>query len=344
MQHVQSTWDEVFGANAGHQDPQKLLAFVWPYARELRHEARVPELTGQLLREQSCRRKISAAAGLDGWRTPEVMVLPLPVWDSIAKFFSEVEMQQRNLPKVCTMGRQVLLDKNGKTTPLDERLICLLPNFLIQYTSLRFRNLIKWQQQVMPPQIVGAVNGRRMVQIPGEIQLSLDAARCDNQPIIGAKLDKSKAFDRLVPSISAMLMLTRGVPTTVVTFFLSMHQSMTRCTSFQQWTGMTPCTTANGVVQGCSMSLVAMNCHMAFWCVMMSALHINASSFIDGSYRWTTHNNIQLLHTAVEVTVMWDLLTGQLLNDFRSETWSSHPVGRKTLKIYFPCMKSCPCD
>lgn len=340
INHVQSIWDDIFGVNAGHQDPQTLLSFVWPYANQIRSECNVPPLTGAMLQTQACKRKVTAAAGLDGWRTVEAMVLPTKVWDAIAAFFQKVEQQERNLPQLCTMGRQVLLDKSGKTTPLDKRLICLLPNFLIAYTSLRFRHLVKWQQQVMPMQIVGAVKGRKMAQIAGEIQISLDNSRVQNCPIIGAKLDKSKAFDRLIPSVSGMLMLALGIPSTIVVFFLSMYQSMTRYTSYLQWTGATACTQANGLVQGCSMSLIAMNSHMAIWSCMMSTLQIQSRSFIDDSYIWTTLQNQQALEQAIAVTNMWDQLTGQLMNQGKSEVWSSHPVGRTALKTLFPQMSS----
>lgn len=41
---VQNVWDDVFGADAGHQDPHKLLSLAWPAASKIRQECHVPPL------------------------------------------------------------------------------------------------------------------------------------------------------------------------------------------------------------------------------------------------------------------------------------------------------------
>ena len=60
-----SQWDEVFGINALHEDPQAVLKVIWPYVSHLSHQAQIPEITARDLCDQIHRRKPEAAPGLD---------------------------------------------------------------------------------------------------------------------------------------------------------------------------------------------------------------------------------------------------------------------------------------
>lgn len=71
---------------------------------------------------------------------------------------------------------------------------------------------------------------------------------------------------------------------------------------------------------------------------MMNELDTAARCFIDDSYLWTSLANQQILAQAIKVSALWDQLTGQLLNQRKSEVWSSHPEGRKSLKQQLPNM------
>lgn len=87
IQEINLQWDKVFSANVLHQNPVDLLRFIWPFIDEIRHEATIPDLTGQMLRQQVLRRKANTAAGIDGWRTVEMYSLPVFVYDQVATFF-----------------------------------------------------------------------------------------------------------------------------------------------------------------------------------------------------------------------------------------------------------------
>ena len=338
MSEINNQWDQVFAANALHTDPMVVLKYAWPYVQNDRKVAELPPIAGCDLRDQAIRRKIDAAPGLDGWRTPEMKVLPTFVYDIAAQYFEQVESGLRQLPTCLVLARQIILDKKGDT-PLQKRLISLLPIFLLCYTSLRYRQLQSWQQSQMPPQLFGGIRNRQMSQLQAKVRLSLDEARLTGNHIVGIKLDKAKCFDRLVPNIASALMIAFGVPTTVVQVFTQIYAKLKRLLSYKGWISTTPTTCANGVVQGDSLSLIAINVHMALWIKLIDKLPgMFAAVYVDDSYLWTRLDNCRILREAIDCTEQWDTLTGQLVNQNKSSTWASNTVGRKILNQQFPDM------
>ena len=344
IEHINETWDQVFSVNMLHENPVDVLAKAWPLLSEIRSNAIVPELTGSDLKCQVMLRKTNAASGLDGWRTVEAKCLPTAFYNRIADFFRSIESGEVSMPTILTTVRQVLLNKNGKDEPLQKRIISLLPVFTLAYSGLRFKQLQQWQAQVLPTNLFGGIKGRRLGDVHSMIRLELDEAFTSKNPIVGIKLDKAKCFDRLVPSVSAALLLALGIPKTIVTFFLGMYTSMTRHLSYKNWVSHLPTTSPNGLVQGCSFSLLAINAHMAIWSLtMQSVSHVSSCAFIDDSYIWAKLDHIAYLQLALDKTVEWDNCTGQALNSYKSEAWGSSCVARKISKQAFPSMKHPTC-
>ena len=267
-------------------------------------------------------------------------MLPLQVFDSVAKSFKDVEENRRRLPKILCSVRQVILDKGGRDTPLQKRLISLLPIFTVTYTSLRFKQLATWQATVMPSNLFGGVKGRKLSHLQTDLKLQLDNARTNQSEIIRIKLDKSKCFDRLIPSVSAAIMLSLGLPFQVVNMFAKPYNGLQRFLCYQIWTCPTPTTAANGVIQGCSLSLLAINCHMAIWSLYLQEQeNLCAGAYIDDCYLWTYLDNIRALQEAMKITTNWDNLTGQLVHEGKSVAWANTTKGRKAMKSNFSTMK-----
>ena len=339
MKTINDQWDNIFSANVLCENPMKVVEAIWPKLVKHRLPGQVPPITGDMLKGQVKKRRIDAACGLDGWRTPEMQVLPTFVYDIVARFFQQVELGIRNLPSILTSARQALLDKSGEDGPLQKRIISVLPIFMISYTSVRFKQMQNWQTKVMPPTLFGGIRNRKMSQLQTQFKIALDQASVDDVPLCGLKLDKSKCFDRLIPSTSCALMLAIGVPTVVVTMFANMYRGMRKYLSYKSWTSSSFTTSANGVLQGCSFSLLAINAHMMVWSILVSELpDIYASAYIDDSYLWAKLANYESLHKAVEVTKWWDNLTGQLANDKKTVVWATTTKGRKEMKNIFPAM------
>lgn len=277
------------------------------------------------------------AAGIDGWRTVEMFSLPNFVYDQIATFFRGIEDGTRLMPKQLATAKQVLLNKNGLDDPMQKRIISLLPSFLLAYTGTRFRHLQSWQQSVFPSEIKGGIKGRCLSDIPTNLRLCINTSKQSKCPLVGIKLDKSKCFDRIVYPIAASLLLGFGCPKKVVSFFVGIYSTLSRFLCYKQWCSDRPTTCANGVVQGCSFSLLAINAYMSAWALFVKRIpHIQFAAYIDDCYIWSHLEYISNLKAALDVTDKWDNLTGQKLNKKKCQAFATTTAARKKLKHQFP--------
>ena len=98
----------------------------------------------------------------------------------------------------------------------------LLPCFrflIMNYTSLCFKQLRYWQNIVFPPQLVGGIKGRHLATVPIQLRLDIGNANNSGRTLLGIKLNKSKAFDRIVRAVASLLMLASGIEYSIVFFF-----------------------------------------------------------------------------------------------------------------------------
>ena len=332
-----SQWDTVFGANALHEDPHTILRVVWPYVADFSRNAEVPSITAHDLHKQIQRRKKEAAPGLDGWRTAELQILPWFAFVPFATVFNDIEQNLSDLPKVLTIAKQMVLNKNGDPSPMQKRLITLLPVLLLSYTGLRFRQLQNWQNQVIPRNLCGAIRGRTMSAVHTTLRMELDVAHQNGDTLVGLKLDKSKCFDRIIPAVAGALMMAFGAPRGVVHFFVQMYTHLKRHLALRGWISPTPTTACNGVAQGCSLSLIAVNLMMAVWAIFMNLIpHITAKAFIDDAYLWASILRLESLVQAFEVTNFWDSLIGQASNPGKCQLWTSDTKQKARVSSKFP--------
>lgn len=154
--------------------------------------------------------------------------------------------------------------------------------------------------------------------------------------LTGIKLDKAKAFDRVVPQFAAVLFLAFGIPKGVATVFVKMYEGLHRHLSYRSWSSPNA-TASNGVCQGCSMSLLAINVCNKVWRHLLDHLpEIFVRAYIDDSYLWCKLQHSAVLAKAVELTRIWDLLSGQKLNEGKSSIWGTDTRAKKTLQYNFP--------
>ena len=340
MDIIADKWDSVFSVNAQHFHEMQILKQVWPYIHDKGRSVVLPPITEMQLWEQACRRKPDAAAGLDGWNTREVQLLPPAAFRPVARVFNDIEAGHADFPDILTQVRMIILNKDGSEAPLSKRLISLQSIFTLLYTGLRFWQLQQWQQQVMPIQLKGGIKHRQMSEVHLTVQMEIDHAHSFRGSFAAVKLDKSKCFDRLMPKLCAAIMLTLGLPLGFVRAFLGLYTRMTRFLSFKQWTRAQPISTPNGVVQGCSLSLLCINLHMAIWAWLVDHIDgVDFRAFIDDTYLWTRQSSIDGLVAAVRATELWDSLCGQFLNVGKCELFATSGPLRKALKAAFPQMK-----
>lgn len=335
--NLNEAWDSIFAANVLADHPLKMLETIWPYIQDKQIDAQLPPISGPALFQSVHRRKANAAPGLDGWRTVELQSLPKVCFDILAEFFQLCEESDQPLPEALTFARQIILNKPGPASPINKRLITILPPLLLAYTGTRYNQLQEWQMRAMPPAIVGGVKGRYMATLYNDLRLDLDCANQEDQTIVGVKLDKSKAFDRIIPQFAACLFISFGLPQAVVKVFLKIYQGLHKHMAYRNWTSPVATTHANGVAQGCSFSILAMNAYNKVWYHLLEHFpQLCARAYIDDSYLWCHLANVSMLQQAIQVTEVWDKLAGQQFNPGKSSMWSNTINGRQCLRKLFP--------
>ena len=341
ISEVHSVWDSVFSVNAGFPDPSSILAEIWPVVEPVRLPTNLPDLCGKDLKDQVQKRNIRAAPGLDGWRTIEAQFLPIQFYAALSSFFVDIEKGNRNAPLRMSQVKQVLLPKPGSKPgdPLSKRIIALLSVFIVSYTSLRFKQLCYWQNAIFPPELCGGIKGRVLSTIPVQMRLDIDHASSAGKTLLGVKIDKSKAFDRIVPAVAALLMLAFGVERSLVNFFTQLYPRLERYTCIGPWCSSLPLRTTNGLVQGCSPSLLSMNLQMSVWVLVLKRLEVlSIRSFVDDAYIWCDLIHRDQLQEALRLTSVWDEMTGMATNTKKCQSWSNTTGGRKLVQSLFPEM------
>ena len=340
---INSQWDDIFASNMSHDDPISILQVAWPYIQKDCVPWQTPPLTGADLAVTIAARKPEAAAGLDGWRTTDLQFLPLCCLNAIATFFSRLEDScGADIPSVLVRAKQIILNKAGPSSPLNKRLITIFSPMLLAYTGTRFRHLQEWQMATMHASLYGGIRHRSMASVSTGLRLDMDVAQSTSQPLVGIKLDQSKCFDRIIPNVAGTFMLALGVPKGIVNTFLMMYRGLTKHLSYRGWMSKTHTTIANGVAQGCSMSLVAINVYMHVWaCFVENIPHVTSRVFIDDAYLWVRLIHIHHLQTALQVTIVWGDLVGQQLNTGKSVLWATSALARKQAKSAFPALPLC---
>lgn len=240
---------------------------------------------------------------------------------------------------MLTCTKQIILHKPGPNDAMNKRLITILPALLLSYTGARYEHLQTWQDVTMPSSIIGGIKGRTMPLLHTALRLDIDSAKHEQQDLIGVKLDKAKCFDRLAPSITCALFLALGIPKGLVNLFAKMYRGLRRHLCYKGWMNPKHTTASNGVAQGCSLSLVAVNVHTKVWIHFLEHLpEVTVKAYVDDAYLWCKIHNLAVLSQAVQVTKLWDQLIGQKLNDAKSTVWGTSTEARKAMTEAFPEM------
>jgi len=284
-------------------------------------------------------RKSTAAGGIDGWRTGEMKLLSLVNFIPWAILWNKIEEGQWRIPKSLQIARLVMLPKPGAKTqqPIDFRLIALLSIPYLLWSKVRFQDLTPSMHDVFPSEIFGGIKGKKTSDVAHHIAIRCERAIAMKQDVIGIKIDRSKCFDRIDVPIIATLAAKLGMPQQFLYVWTQMYQGFRRFLCFSGFIDTNELGSNNGVAQGDAASVIAINVLMSVWAMVLRNFpHIETFAFIDDGYIMCDREHIDELVAAFRATMLYDQLTGQVLNVQKSAMWGTSAAARKELKTKLP--------
>lgn len=284
-------------------------------------------------------RKHNAAGGMDGWRTCEMQSLPPEAFRPWAMLWNRVEAGELCMPSIFKAARLVMLPKPGAKSnqPIDRRLITLLNIPYLMYTRARFKQSIPWQLQTFPANVCGGVPGRDSAQISHKIAAECEVSILKNEGLIGIKLDRSKCFDRVAPTIIYHLGAAMGLDAKFLRTWLQTYEGFARHICLGPYIDSTPLVNENGIAQGDCASVLAINILMTAWSKILAQFDLIKSwIYIDDAYIYARLEGVDQMQLAIRATELFDKLVGQQLNLQKSSGWTTAKQAAVVFADAFP--------
>jgi hypothetical protein len=206
--------------------------------------------SGRELHNLICVISIAKAAGHDGWQTRRMRQWPVAVWHLIAILFEVVEAAGR-WPAALRGGVVCLLPKAGRqattSTPLEARPVVLLPMLYRMWAHKRGHEMAAW---LTANSMEGLDDPSRSAEDYGTLLAAdLERALVEDEAMLAACVDQSKAYDNLRLDLLEYLLAGSGVPPEVWRPVVDMAKAPRRLkvlTAVGEWR-----TPTSGMVPGC---------------------------------------------------------------------------------------------
>ena len=341
LKFAKTQWDEIFSVDANPIPAQPISTVMADIVGDDFHKCELPQITEQKLFDAVQDRKSGASAGIDGWRTQEVKALPLRAFTPWAKLWNAIESQQMQFPRCLKQARLVMLPKpDAKSAqPIHRRLISLLNIFYLAYSRARFVDTISWQLKTFPKTVVGGIPGRKCTDVSHTIAIACELSHTQKQPVCGIKIDRQKCFDRVVPRIIVALGSILGLDPKFLKTWEQMYDGFQRHLTIGKFLGQEPLANCNGIAQGDTASVLAINILMTCWVkVVQRFTRVSHWVYIDDAYLLAKQEHIQDLKLAMDTTELFDSLTGQKTNLLKSGGWATSPRAKKLMMEFFPSL------
>ena len=149
------------------------------------------------------------------------------------------------IPDTWRDVKTVLLPKPD--SPTEWRPISIASIFRRVSASALLNNISDWADTWLPDEIYGGVKGRD----PDDLnQILIDAV--ENAPfIIGGKIDLSKCFDRVPPTLCLKILVALGMPQALADFVASFYHEIRHFVVDGKHCAREAVLRLNGILQGC---------------------------------------------------------------------------------------------
>ena len=200
-------------------------------------------------------------------------------------------------------------------SPIHRRLISLLSIPYLLYSKARFSDTQEWQSLTFPSSMCGGIQNRKTSDVSHHLAIQSERAILSNEAICGIQIDRSKCFDKIVPRIISFLGRKLGLDQRFFNVWLQIYQGFRRYITLSNVVTAEPLSDANGIAQGDTGSVLAINIMMACWSQLMTQFEsIQSWVYIDDAYLLCRSQHIEQLKLAMDCTAMFDELCGQSTN------------------------------
>ena len=212
---------------------------------------------GQLMADIAERLRLKAAGGPDGWRAPELRVLPDWIWHRAAQVCDVAELHGE-WPVAMRQGTVALIPKEGATNTGELRPIVILP-FVYRIWAASRRVLVKaWE--VGEGAHSSDVLGRGAEEAAWELALQAECFNANGESIVGCFLDCSKCYERVNFDMLLEECIRKGFPAKIANLAVNMY-SGTRYIRFEGTYGPGIRATC-GIMPGCPVAVALLKAYL----------------------------------------------------------------------------------
>eukprot|EP00438_Fugacium_kawagutii_P015360 Skav226110 [mRNA] locus=scaffold702:148968:153536:- [translate_table: standard] len=200
---------------------------------------------------------LKAAAGLDAVTRADLLRLAPDETQRLLCLFDTIETTGSWPNQLCHGAIHSLQKREGAATVDAYRPITILPLPYRIWASLRGCEVMRFLGEYVPETMYGNVQGKSSTDMWYSMQLAVEQALLDDQPLAGGIVDVCKAFNCLPRWLLLQVAHTLGVHQRILVPWTSMLSSLERHFVIRQAVG-SGLTSATGYAEGCCLSVAAM--------------------------------------------------------------------------------------
>jgi hypothetical protein len=334
-------WAEVHRRRPTHPEPDTDTFCKLFLKEEASHEFLVEDINLGRLEVALGMMNGAAAGGLDGWRPAELQELPQGFLLLPLALIQHAE-RTGEWPAVCQRVAVSLLKKEGPASPLNHRPISVSSVLYRLWGAIRWTDLVNWQRTWLHDEQFGFHPGRSCEDAAVTVLLDADLARASGTHMAVLDLDLAKAFDRMPLAITLRLAAFKGIPGRVFKALCGWHKDLTFRYKFREGFG-TQWRATNGFPQGCCISCILMNMHVAVWMSAIKAIEVPVGlgvrpiAYADDQKVQVTatpgalHQMSVFLNCTLSTSALWAAVTDQEYNVKKCKIWLLNKKAKRTL-------------
>ena len=313
---VQAAWRPIFSKYAENPEPS------WPEFRSRFGQyiqtapLELSPITGEQLAAAVKKQSKHTAMGADGWRATELKRLPPFLWNQLATVLNVVEATGR-WPKTLLRAICCLIPKD-KAGPLELRPLSIMSSIYRMWGSIRTQDLLIWQERWLHHNARGFRKNSGTEDLFWQLAVRVEKAILCGEELYGVSFDFRKCFDLIPHGILFSILQEMGLPSGILQPMRHMYNDLKRYWKLGKTAIGQPWQTTNGVLQGCGVSVVLLNCLVTLW---LRAVSAEVPSSVPGGYADDVHATATTpaaVQKVVAITEEYAALSGQELNADKS--------------------------